>query len=228
MVAFTDPFEVLGLDRGATLSDAHMAYRRAALKHHPDRCRGDRRAAEQRFSRIADAYRGACRAIRRAETGARARRAYPTYQPADFTRMDLGWQGDGLGGMEMTGDERLGRLPGSHRIAVPTRNEPKAFLGLWALALLAALAVTCLYARVRIGNGYLDDLSLAEAAIIAVLPVAAYAALAAGALTTVLLSRKVVWLVGRLSFWARRALPHGLAGEVPPSRASRQFASPAG
>lgn len=52
----SDPFEVLGISPEATLAQARSAYRRLALKHHPDRNPGDRRAA-RRFAKIALAYR---------------------------------------------------------------------------------------------------------------------------------------------------------------------------
>jgi DnaJ-class molecular chaperone len=51
-----DPYDVLGVARGATSSDIKAAYRRQAKQHHPDRHPGDPRAAE-RFKEVGAAYR---------------------------------------------------------------------------------------------------------------------------------------------------------------------------
>ena len=50
-----DYYEVLGVEREATEQQIKSAYRRLALKHHPDRNPGDREA-EERFKEAAEAY----------------------------------------------------------------------------------------------------------------------------------------------------------------------------
>jgi molecular chaperone DnaJ len=50
-----DYYEVLGVQRDASQQDIKSAYRREALKHHPDRNHGDAEA-EQRFKESAEAY----------------------------------------------------------------------------------------------------------------------------------------------------------------------------
>lgn len=54
-VAKRDYYEVLGLDRGASAGDVKKAYRRLAMKHHPDRNAGDG-AAEEKFKEASEAY----------------------------------------------------------------------------------------------------------------------------------------------------------------------------
>ena len=51
----TDPYEVLGLDRGATEVDVRAAYLRLAKKHHPDKNPGDK-ASEWIFKEVQRAY----------------------------------------------------------------------------------------------------------------------------------------------------------------------------
>jgi DnaJ like chaperone protein len=54
-----DPYEVLGIQPSATDDEVKAAYRKMALKHHPDRVAtlGDdvRKAAEQKFQQINNA-----------------------------------------------------------------------------------------------------------------------------------------------------------------------------
>lgn len=51
----SDYYKVLGVDRSATPEDLKKAYRRCAMKHHPDRNPGDE-AAEARFKQCQEAY----------------------------------------------------------------------------------------------------------------------------------------------------------------------------
>ncbi len=55
MAAPRDYYEVLGVERGAAEADIKKAYRKLALKFHPDRNEGDAKAAEK-FKEVAEAY----------------------------------------------------------------------------------------------------------------------------------------------------------------------------
>jgi molecular chaperone DnaJ len=55
MSAKRDYYEVLGLARGASPDDIRKAYKREALKHHPDRNPGDA-SAEAKFKEVNEAY----------------------------------------------------------------------------------------------------------------------------------------------------------------------------
>src|SRR6185436_4602445 len=50
-----DYYEVLGLAKGASADDIKKAYRKLALKYHPDRNPGDKKA-EATFKDVAEAY----------------------------------------------------------------------------------------------------------------------------------------------------------------------------
>lgn len=50
-----DYYEVLGVDKSASDSDIKSAYRKLALKHHPDR-NPDNKEAEEKFKKISEAY----------------------------------------------------------------------------------------------------------------------------------------------------------------------------
>eukprot|EP00930_Biecheleria_cincta_P001550 TRINITY_DN102686_c0_g1_i1.p1 TRINITY_DN102686_c0_g1~~TRINITY_DN102686_c0_g1_i1.p1 ORF type:complete len:335 (+),score=61.78 TRINITY_DN102686_c0_g1_i1:108-1112(+) len=52
-----DPYKILGIDRGATEDEIKKAYRKEAMKWHPDRQPPEKRAeAQTRFSEVAGAY----------------------------------------------------------------------------------------------------------------------------------------------------------------------------
>lgn len=51
----TDFYEVLGIARGATAEEIKKAYRKGAVKYHPDKNPGDK-AAEKKFKEISEAY----------------------------------------------------------------------------------------------------------------------------------------------------------------------------
>src|SRR5262245_27897971 len=59
MTTKRDYYEVLGVPRNASDQEIKSAYRRLALKHHPDRNPGDKEA-EDRFKEAAEAYSVLC------------------------------------------------------------------------------------------------------------------------------------------------------------------------
>lgn len=54
-MAKTDCYDLLGVERGASADDIKKAYRKKAMKYHPDRNDGDS-AAEEKFREISEAY----------------------------------------------------------------------------------------------------------------------------------------------------------------------------
>lgn len=55
-VAKRDYYEVLGVEKNASAEEIKKAFRRLALKHHPDRNPTDKKASEERFKEISEAY----------------------------------------------------------------------------------------------------------------------------------------------------------------------------
>lgn len=55
MSAKRDYYEILGVGRSASLDDIKKAYRKLAIKYHPDKNKGDK-SAEEKFKEVSEAY----------------------------------------------------------------------------------------------------------------------------------------------------------------------------
>ncbi|HEU4593648.1 MAG TPA: molecular chaperone DnaJ [Pyrinomonadaceae bacterium] len=88
-----DYYEILGLSRGATEADIKSAYRKLAVRYHPDKNPGDH-AAEERFKEAAEAY----TVLSDAEQRAR----YDRFGHAGVSSSAgaAGWGAAGFGGIE--------------------------------------------------------------------------------------------------------------------------------
>src|SRR5690606_35935710 len=84
-----DPYEVLGVSRDADADTIKTAYRRQAMKYHPDRNPGDA-AAEEKFKQLSEAYAG-LRDPQARQNFDRFGRSDPrAYRPPDPSTVD--WQ----------------------------------------------------------------------------------------------------------------------------------------
>ena len=87
-----DYYETLGVSRDASDADLKKAYRRLAMKHHPDRNTDDSEAAEEKFKEAKEAHEVLSDANKRA--------AYDQYGHAGVDPSMGGRQGAGAGGFE--------------------------------------------------------------------------------------------------------------------------------
>jgi curved DNA-binding protein len=55
-MAENDYYQILGVGRDATADDIKKAYRKLAMKYHPDKAKGDKKQAEEKFKQISEAY----------------------------------------------------------------------------------------------------------------------------------------------------------------------------
>ncbi len=101
-----DYYEVLGVGRNTSEADLKKAYRRLAMKHHPDRNQGDARAeAEERFKEAKEAY--------EILSEPRKRAAYDQFGHAGVDSAVGG--GPGAGGFRDIFDEMFGDIFGGGR-----------------------------------------------------------------------------------------------------------------
>jgi molecular chaperone DnaJ len=77
MATKRDYYEVLGIERGASAEDIKKAYRKMAVKYHPDKNPGDKEA-EEKFKEVGEAY--------EALSDPQKRAAYDQYGHAAFDR----------------------------------------------------------------------------------------------------------------------------------------------
>ena len=111
-MAKRDYYEALGVARGADDAEVKKAYRKLAMKHHPDRNPGDKEA-EQRFKEINEAYDVLKDPDKRA--------AYDRFGHAAFDAAAGGGAGARAGGFDFGGgfadifDEMFGEFTGNRR-----------------------------------------------------------------------------------------------------------------
>ncbi|MFZ1985172.1 MAG: DnaJ C-terminal domain-containing protein [Desulfatitalea sp.] len=74
-MADNDYYKLLGVEKNASSADIKKAYRKLAMKYHPDHAKGDK-AAEDKFKKISEAY--------AVLSDAEKRKQYDTYGSADF------------------------------------------------------------------------------------------------------------------------------------------------
>src|ERR1043165_7117827 len=102
-----DYYKVLDVPRTATEADVKKAYRRLAMKFHPDRNPGDK-SAEEKFKEAKEAYEVLCEADRRA--------AYDRYGHAGVSNSAAGGAaGAGFGGFAEAFGDIFGDIFGQNR-----------------------------------------------------------------------------------------------------------------
>ena len=123
-MAKRDFYEVLGVERGASEADLKKAYRRLAMKYHPDRNPGDKEA-EDKFKEANEAYEVLGSPEKRAEYD--EIRKYGGQHGRPF-QAPPGWESRGGAGGAGAGGaagslRRAGRVPRGYRRGAGDRRE---------------------------------------------------------------------------------------------------------
>lgn len=102
-MAKRDYYEVLGVEKNATEAELKKAYRRMAMKYHPDRNKDDPEAAEEQFKEVKEAY--------EVLSDAQKRAAYDQFGHAGVDQ-SMGGGGPGAGGFGDIFDSVFGDIFG--------------------------------------------------------------------------------------------------------------------
>ena len=191
------PYDILGISPEASLEEIRLAYRRGALKYHPDNYHRSPLEAEEKFRTLAKAYKAALRAHLpkyRDNNGAKP------YSPADFARMDTGWHSSrandcyipgNVGGWPMSQNTTKGR-------SVPTVDENRVFVLAWALATIFGIAVVFSAGAVGLLGNIQDGMELSHILAMEMMALLIIAAMIAGSIYGIVLTRKTIWLTLQL------------------------------
>jgi hypothetical protein len=206
-----DPYEVLGVPRNAKGEDIRKAFRKAALKYHPDSTREAPDVAETKIKELIYAYQLAIAALAAGPGTAAAAATSRTYSPSDFARHGYQTAASSATRIPMTPDEieqELASLWSKHKSA--TRNEPLWFALFWVVAVLVGIAVGIYTGFRMMPHGEEAEgtpPSTWHVVLMIALAEAIYAALAFAAGYLILLTRRLVKLT--VQYAARRwmALP---------------------
>ena len=197
-----DPYKILGVARDADPEDIRAAYRKAALKCHPDNRRGDPRGSAREFLELTEAYRSVSRRLGRdAWAGGR------TLKPRDFALRNFGWHfhaSTAAGPME---ENQFRYQPDAEKLSCATLDEPRVFVFFWVLAVAIAVAVAYFMVKLGMMGEFYGQRGVADIVGMLFLPLVVYAMVVAAGVVVVLLTRNVVHLACRLVFCARPALP---------------------
>jgi len=222
-MAGADPYEILGVERAATLEEVRAAFHKAVLQQHPDTCPdADRADAARKVSELIGAYRSISRSMGSGEDVPEVR----VFSPQDFAQ----WEFPGSGNTRPAYNDKAFGHPRLRKRALPTVNEPKVFACFWVVAMVLAVAAAPLAVSITraVLPGAADPADPVRGGpLLAVLlvPVAVYAAVVTAALVGLVLSRKAVWLIVRFGARMLRALPGVPADpELPPQPSRRRIA----
>ncbi len=197
-----DHYAVLGIERDATLEDVRAAYRKAALRLHPDTYDGDPAEAEGKLRELIEAYRAVSRALDPANAAARAEAEKGVFDPSDFARKGYSaYYRDPKAEAEGTTVELFTRR------LQPSRHETWTFMLLWILAVAVGVGVGILAAIYRTSQVGIDNLTTWDLVLAIVVGEVIYVALAAGAFVLVMLTRKLVKLTVQFAAGSWNFLP---------------------
>ncbi|MDU1411506.1 MAG: molecular chaperone DnaJ [Clostridium sp.] len=114
-MANKDFYEVLGVDKSASEDEIKKAFKKAALKYHPDRNKGDKEA-EEKFKEVNEAY--------QVLSDAEKRQRYDQFGTADFNGAQ-GFDGFDFGGFGGFGDIFSDIFGGGFSSSSSRKNAPR-------------------------------------------------------------------------------------------------------
>jgi len=210
--AAPSPYEILGISPDASPEEIRQAYHKGALKYHPDNSRHSPIEAEKQFRKLAKAYKIALRAhLPRFKAGDEAR----PISPSDFARMNTRWYANHAH-IHGAGVNNRDQEPESRTVA--TVDENRVFVMAWSLATVLGMMIVLLSASFGLLGDVKNGLQLSDVLLIELMAMVVVAAVLAGAIYGITLTRKTIWLTVQLGI--------GLLPFLPRPRRRKQSSSP--
>jgi len=205
MAVEADPYRLLGVSRHASLDEVRQAYRRAALRYHPDSRPADPVEAERKFRAVCEAYRTIFATFGPGAGGGEEPDSREAFTPADLARRDGGWSVGGPGARASNWDTRpWWPWPTTQKVTLVTVDETRVFVAFWALAVVVGAVVAFFAAELGIiprvsPTPDAGDVLAAFGTVVAV-----YLAILAGTILAILMTRRLVTMTVELGL---RLLP---------------------
>ncbi|MCP4379234.1 MAG: J domain-containing protein [bacterium] len=181
------PYEVLGLSPDASLDDIRSAYRKGALKYHPDNYHHDPAEAEEKFRTLAKAYKTALRWHLPKHENNNTK----PYSPSDFARMDTSWYSNRHNNQHTNEWSAIPNAPASR--SVPTVNENGIFVLVWALTTALGMAIVFLVGIFTMSSHAHDEMGIADIIASEAAAFAMVTAIFIGTIYGLILTRKTIW-----------------------------------
>jgi len=198
------PYDILGISHEADLEQIRLAYRRGALKYHPDNYQGDPVEAEEMFRELARAYKAALRSyIPKPEDHDDGK----AFSPAEIARMESKWHSfaiDGSYEQEPTSDWSRHQGVTKSR-SIPTVDENKVFVCFWIFATVLGFVVAFSAGAFGMLGNIEGDMEFSDVLVLEGLAILTFAAVVAGTIIAIVLTRKTIWLTLQLG---ARLLPY--------------------
>jgi hypothetical protein len=199
MNARLDPYQVLGVSESADLHEVRTAFRRAALRCHPDVNPHRRGEAEAEFRVLFEAYQNVLGRLN--SPAAWQNLDAEPLTPLELALRDTSWLVSGEGGRTC----RIAQEPAPDRksvkVQLATRDENRLFFWAWMLAILFTAVLDYVLVDACIAQEWLRR---ANPALLMLIPLLGYGLLILITVGAILLTRKTVYLVFML---CRKALP---------------------
>jgi hypothetical protein len=181
------PYDVLGLSPDASLEEIRTAYRRGALKYHPDNYHQDPIRAEEKFRTLAKAYKTALRwHLPKYE-----KNADKPYSPSDFARMDTSWYSRRRDNRRANEWSATPHAPTSR--SVSTVDENRIFILVWALTTALGMAIVVSVGMFTMSSSAHDEMGIADIIASEAVAFALVTAIFTGTIYGLILTRKTIW-----------------------------------
>jgi len=216
----SSPHDILGIPATAGLNEIRQAYRRGALKYHPDNFHQSPLEAEKRFRELAKAYKAALRAhIPEYKEGDSSK----PYSPVDFARMDTEWHREGIGERyvnENVAEWTMRDIAKSRSVA--TVDENKLFIKAWAAATIIGIVVMLLVGLIGPAGDNGREMEMSDILVGEITALAVWALVIAGAIWGIVLTRKTIWLTLQLGVRLLPFLPAARKAALLTGKTSRK------